>query len=1725
MTHTLSAPPRPAALLTRVLGRWTRRPPRRHTRPMLEPMEGRLLLTTLTNADLQGDAYIGGIHRAGTIVFDGQSNQFGIGSVAGSLLEDGNVVRPFTDGIYNVSSWVFSIHSLDLGPGSTTDEGYLGYLSNTADLAVMTPPVFPTTYEGDSDFALLVRNTLLNNSNANLSGPWRVSGLETVGTVVFDGQGSLTAGNIFGRNNLTSQIVGGTYNVSPNGFVTLTAETNNSLEPLSTYSGQLNSSRDVLVLNDPQVYGSFQSDMDLNVLVRVGGVYGPQDAVGLWNFVSPFGHGTVAVSNLGNELFTAGTFTGLNGETENLITSFDIASNGNVIVAVSSESLGTLQFAGAMNASRSFIAANTPTNDTPPSAEVPNGMPGNTPIYMTRFRFDDGITGPILDGSFGLITSNGLPIEQVQARPGDPLAIPLSLLNSGDETISSNIPLNFFLSSDIFLDETDTLLYNTVEENVTLEPASSRTFNFNTAVPQNTADGVYFILVQIDPQNISGGSRSNNIVFSSQPLLVSSENPQPEADLSAVFGTITLTGVPIDQASILPGDTLAVPLTLVNAGDLTLTGNIKVNLFLSTDASLSENDLLISGKTINNFLLNPGQTSARTFDAALPANLNAGTYFILAQVDPLNATGGGGADNVFLASQQANVQFKVGNVPGRGNVTITIPIPGGATANFKLTGGGSADLTPIGDGSYSITFLDTLPNSSLTITTSKGSDGTIQPIFLRDINIGLPDTPQGGQPLRSAANTAGGAAADTSALGKLIAKTARLLGNLNAPNGIGEITLDQIGSGAAINIGGGDNPNAPVTLNFNLVEDAVLTSARPIKALTVTRWSRNGNNPSTITAPSIGTLTVKGNSKFGVAGDFAADLFLNDNGPKTLGSAKISGSLNNANWQVVGTVGALAVTGDINGLNATISNSLKTLKAANLVNATLAVGGDAGSIAANNWLAGALNASTAKALALRGNMGANLNLTGNPAAKSTLPAIRITGAITGGQWTLGGAVGSIAALATDTSWTLNSGVTPLDLGSFTLKSDMGGTVNINSLGKAAIGGDITAGATLILNRAFNPATPKTLSLASLAVKGDIQTLTLRSLGGIGAVTARAITDSAIYAGLPLDFNGLPTDLGEFIAPATPLNSIRSTAFGRSQFAAGVIGSLALGVVNTDNNGEPTGIAADSIGKLTATVNGAAAVLPADGEATTVGDFTVRLLAGSVSSITSLIPWPQSVQWVEGGFNIGLDNRIVISNNALSPLGNLLSNEILAITGKQLTVTSGEPLPGDIVLQFDDTLVGEHHAISVTDSALVRGGNYNAIALGTVTLLQSLAASAGQWGLPGMIVEDFPDSSFRGTMIDVAQTRVSLNTLKDIVTLARHYKISTLQLHLSDHGAMVFPIESVPGLLGNNQAGPGVDSGDIPVTYTREQLQDLIDFAKVRGVTIIPELEVPGHARLLTVQRPDLFDTGIAANNGGIINIANPEAVAAVKDMITEIAGFFDSSPYFHFGADEISLTGITRGVSAQWDTKMDELTLAMREQGLLGPEDVINDPAEIYRDFLNDIAAHVRSLGKTPMIWEGFRPTGVVPVTQDLIVMSFEQTYHAPDKLAEAGYSIINASWTPLFTSLMQTSFANFPSGFRASTLEQVYNWNKHEFDVFPLNVRPHTKITLSAELGEQIVGSSFQTWRTSDTVILPSQRSRLAAMAENIWNPEAATGYDNFIQRLATTNARLTPLLSLKSV
>lgn len=503
---------------------------------------------------------------------------------------------------------------------------------------------------------------------------------------------------------------------------------------------------------------------------------------------------------------------------------------------------------------------------------------------------------------------------------------------------------------------------------------------------------------------------------------------------------------------------------------------------------------------------------------------------------------------------------------------------------------------------------------------------------------------------------------------------------------------------------------------------------------------------------------------------------------------------------------------------------------------------------------------------------------------------------------------------------------------------------------------------------------------------------------------------------------------------------------------------------------------------------------------------------------NLVPYPRSLQDRSGQMALGATSRIVVGSADLGTLGGVLSNEIYALTGTRLAVTTGAARDGDIVLQSDSSLTGEKYSLDVQKQALVKGGSYRGLAEATVTLLQSLKNNQGSWSVPTARIDDNPDpgTAFRSTMVDLARNTHSVDTLKQMIELNRLYKVPYMHLHLTDDHGFTFPT-AVAGVNGHNWTG--LDDPRQVITYTTAQLQDLVSFADARGVTLIPEIDVPGHASQLVTGRPDLFKIGNSVSN--VINIANPAAVSSVESILSEVAGIFQSSPYIHIGGDEVDLSYLNRGAASdgsnvftsvrqQWDAKMDALTIQMRAAGRLGATDQINNAQDVMRDFFNELNTYIKGLGKSTLIWEGFGAGGVVPVDKDITVMSWSNGYYNAQGLVQDGYKVINGSWVPLYSVRRQRYD-------EVTTLADLYKWTKEDFQT----VDGTGGMVVSDQYIDDIVGAQLCSWETIETLEISSLRDRLAAMSEKTWDPDSQWSYEDFNSRLASTDGMLDQLFT----
>lgn len=233
---------------------------------------------------------------------------------------------------------------------------------------------------------------------------------------------------------------------------------------------------------------------------------------------------------------------------------------------------------------------------------------------------------------------------------------------------------------------------------------------------------------------------------------------------------------------------------------------------------------------------------------------------------------------------------------------------------------------------------------------------------------------------------------------------------------------------------------------------------------------------------------------------------------------------------------------------------------------------------------------------------------------------------------------------------------------------------------------------------------------------------------------------------------------------------------------------------------------------------------------------------SASPELSLVPWPQSIQCAHGSFTLDQTARIVAEHLSLLGLANVLAKELRSTCSVELTNTSDAARTGDIPPRLSDNLEDECNIVKINHMASIEGGNYEAVALGTVTLLQLLERNGSVVTSPRLTIEDGRKSAYRGLLVDVARNCHSVDTLRQCVELCRMYKVRYLQLHVSDDQGFTFPSTGYPQLTSMNwHGGPA---------YTLDELKELEAYASARGIAIVPEFEVPGHAGTMNRSMPE-----------------------------------------------------------------------------------------------------------------------------------------------------------------------------------------------------------------------------------------------------------------------------------
>lgn len=465
---------------------------------------------------------------------------------------------------------------------------------------------------------------------------------------------------------------------------------------------------------------------------------------------------------------------------------------------------------------------------------------------------------------------------------------------------------------------------------------------------------------------------------------------------------------------------------------------------------------------------------------------------------------------------------------------------------------------------------------------------------------------------------------------------------------------------------------------------------------------------------------------------------------------------------------------------------------------------------------------------------------------------------------------------------------------------------------------------------------------------------------------------------------------------------------------------------------------------------------------------------------------------EGQLRLSSSSRIVLPRSASArsvEVAQMLKRDLARLSDLDLRIVRGGARAGDILL--DPTVAGVHpqgpesYALSVSDKVIISSGAEQGLLYGTQSLLQILKHDPDAQTLPRGAGFDQPDYAMRVMMLDVGRKYYEISEIDNLIRQMAWLKMNTLRLHFNDWNFFRLNSPNYPGLAARQ-------------SYDRDDVEHIQRTAARYGVTIIPEIDVPAHASVLTTYRPSLafqcesmrqsaWQTRSAPddhqNLAWTIDITREENRQWIRDLLAEFIPWF-SGPYFHIGGDEY-----------QYDedkTRCPELMADVQRRGL-------QYPGDIFVDWINETNAFVRAHGKTTVIWNWWRfkddQTSIQPDTNIII-----ETWNTPRlrSIIEDGYRTIVMPEDRLY---VVPGIENFDgSGYGLVDTHAVY------LDM-PLERAPNVLgygLALWADAGEN----------RTDTAMLGRAYEPMGIVAERSWSDSASTTLDAFLVRLSKTGA-----------
>jgi len=486
-----------------------------------------------------------------------------------------------------------------------------------------------------------------------------------------------------------------------------------------------------------------------------------------------------------------------------------------------------------------------------------------------------------------------------------------------------------------------------------------------------------------------------------------------------------------------------------------------------------------------------------------------------------------------------------------------------------------------------------------------------------------------------------------------------------------------------------------------------------------------------------------------------------------------------------------------------------------------------------------------------------------------------------------------------------------------------------------------------------------------------------------------------------------------------------------------------------------------------------------------------------ADVPMLIPQPQQMWWDEGTFELNTNTVIVVNAIYKKRLRNeiqYLSNKLSTATGFKLSKTRvTTPKTNYIYCTLNDSISDkpDFYALKITpQNILIEATSNSGVFYAVQTLLQLFLPPVYQaqktiqtWQVPCGLIVDYPKFAWRGLLLDCSRHFMEKDFIKRYIDLLAYHKMNVLHWHITEDQGWRITIDSYPKLTEIGAWRKGEEGEQYGGFYSKATIKEIVAYAAKRHITVVPEIELPGHCQAALAAYPAFSCTGgpfeVETEWGVFKEIycaGNEETFHFLETVLMEVMELFPSK-YIHIGGDEVPKYRWERCAKCKARMKTENLP----------------DTHALQSYFIQRIAHFLQKNNRILIGWDEIMEGGLA---EGAIVQSW-RGFEGAKKAAEMGH----------YTIVSPTSHAYFDYDLKAIDVEKVYAFNPIPSD-------------LPADAMSFVLGGECNMWSerapqaTVDSKVFP----RLLAMTEVLWTatPLEERNYSNFYTRMQYHYQRL---------